>query len=131
VIVEHMSRRKLGERELIAGRTGVDETLFWIGAAEQVLAAGGLAEVLPAEDEIAYEQGDPLTSDGELRFDSQANDARQAAIVRRLLGKGPLAVVVLGADHDLSEQVRQLGGGRCEYVRVRTGGMPVADHSVD
>lgn len=131
VIIEHISRCELGERDLTAGGTGVDETLLRIGAAGQLLAAGELAEVLPAEDEIAYEQANPLTDDGELRFDGRANDARQAAIVRRLLDGGSLAVVVLGGDHDLSDQVRQLRGGRCEYIRVRVGGMAVGSQAAD
>lgn len=131
VIVEHIHRNELGEPELIAGRSADDETLLRIGAAGQLLAAGELAEVLPAEDEIAYEQADPLTDDGELRFDTPTNDARQAAIVRRLLAGGSLAVVVLGGAHDLSEQIRRLGGGRCEYLRVIVSGMPVAAQAAD
>ena len=124
LIIEHLARRDLIESEQSAIPAGADETLLRIGAAGQLLAAGELAEVRPAEDEIAYVQANPVTDDGQLRFDSRADDARQAAIVRRLLGKGPLAVVVLGADHDLSDQVNQLGGGRCEYVRVAVEGIP-------
>ena len=125
IIVEHFRRRGLVERELHPGAETVDEAALRIGSAGQLLAAGELAEVLPAEDESAYEQADPLAgSAGSLIFDGAANDARQAAIVRRLLGNGPIAVVVLGADHDLSEQVNQLGGGRCEYVKVTVKGIP-------
>lgn len=132
LIIEHIGRRELSESELSAGPAGADETLLRIGAAGQLLAAGELAEALPAEDESVYEQADPLAGTaGRLIFDGAANDARQTAIVRRLLDKGPIAVVVLGADHDLSDQVRQLGRGRCEYVRVKVSGMPVVCHAAD
>jgi hypothetical protein len=36
------------------------------------------------------------------------------------LRHGPVAVIVLGGSHDLSAQVRRLGGGRCDYLRVTT-----------
>jgi hypothetical protein len=29
-------------------------------------------------------------------------------------------ILVLGSSHDLSAQVKRLGGGRCDYVRVTT-----------
>ena len=131
IIIEHFRRRGLEERELRPGAETVDDAALRIGSAGQLLAAGELAEVLPSEDESVYEQANPLTGDGQLRFDSRANGARQVAIVRRLLDSGSLAVVILGGDHDLSEQVRQLGGGRCEYVRVKVSGMPVAGHASD
>jgi len=31
-----------------------------------------------------------------------------------------LAVIVLGGAHDLSDGVRRVGGGACEYLRVTT-----------
>jgi hypothetical protein len=118
-IIGFLRRRCLDERDLAAGQEKIDETVLRIGAVGQLLATGELAEVLPAEDANAYEQADPLLGhEGKLAFEGPANDARQLAIVRRLLANGPLAVLILGGGHDLSEQVRQLGGGRCEYVRV-------------
>jgi hypothetical protein len=40
--------------------------------------------------------------------------------VETTLRGGPIAFFVLGGAHDLSEQVRRLGGGKCEYIRVPT-----------
>lgn len=63
--------------------------------------------------------------DDRVAFEGPANDAREAAIVRRLLSAGPLAVVVLGAGHDLS---RQCGtAGDVEYLRVTVQGFPVPE----
>jgi hypothetical protein len=31
-----------------------------------------------------------------------------------------VGLIVLGGAHDLSESVRRLGGGHCEYIRVAT-----------
>lgn len=132
LMIDHLRRRGLDEHALARGGDRVDETLLRVGAAGQLLAAGELARVLPAEEEAAYKQADPLAgSDGELTFAGRANDERQAAIVKRLLASGPLAIVMLGGGHDLSEQVRQLSGGRCEYLRVRVSGMPVVGHAAE
>jgi len=38
--------------------------------------------------------------------------------VKNLLKGGSFGLMILGGDHDLSENVRRLGDGRCEYVRV-------------
>ena len=132
VMIEHFRRRGSDEPALAGGDDHIDETLLRIGATGQLLVAGELAGVLPVEDEATYERADPLAgSEGELVFAGRANDERQAAIVRRLLANGPLAVVVLGCRHDLSQQIRQLSGGRCEYIRVRVTGLPVADQTAN
>jgi hypothetical protein len=39
-------------------------------------------------------------------------------MVRAALQSGPVAVIVLGGDHDLSGAVRRLAPGDCEYLRV-------------
>lgn len=132
LMIEHLRRQGSDEPALLRGDDRIDETVLRVGAAGQLLAAGELARVLPAEEEAAYEQADPLAGgDGELIFAGRANDERQAAIIKRLLASGPLAVIVLGGGHDLSEQVRQIGGGRCEYLRVTASGMPIAGRAAE
>lgn len=91
------------------------------GAVGQSLVAGELAEVVPAEDEEAYREADPF-AEGSVTFEGAANDARETAILRRLLDAGPLAVIVLGAAHDLSQHVR--AAGDVEYLRVSVEGVP-------
>jgi hypothetical protein len=92
-----------------------------IGAAGQALIAGHIDAVLPAEDEAAYLAADPFAGEG-VALAGQANDARESAIVRRLVASGPLSVIILGAAHDLSRHVDKIGG--CEYLKVYVEGLP-------
>ena len=86
-----------------------------IGAAGQALVAGELAGVKPAEDEAAYRAANAFGGGG-VAFEGAANEAREAAMARRLVASGPLSIVVLGGAHDLSRHVREIGD--CEYLRV-------------
>ena len=61
---------------------------------------------------------DPVKADGQVRFDALKAQARHDAIVKNVLKDGSFGLVILGGDHDLSENVRRLGEGKCEYVRV-------------
>jgi len=40
--------------------------------------------------------------------------------VKAVMAKGGFGLIVLGGSHDLSDSVRRLGQGRCEYIRVTT-----------
>ena len=62
----------------------------------------------------------PVTADGQVRFDALKVQTRHDAIVKNVLKEGSFGVMILGGDHDLSENVRRLGGWQCEYVRVTT-----------
>ncbi len=73
--------------------------------------------MLPLDDAAALEDANPSLPGGKVRLDPAKLRARQDAIVKGLLGRGPLAVIVLGGAHDLSESVRRLAPG-CEYLRV-------------
>jgi hypothetical protein len=71
----------------------------------------------------------PCISGGVVRKKCEATTARptrarlpgvvSVEIVRAATSKRPLGLIVLGGWHDLSESVRRVGGGRCDYVRVR------------
>ena len=50
--------------------------------------------------------------------------AREDAMVRAALARGPFALVVLGGEHDLTESARRVAGADCEYVPVTVGGYP-------
>jgi hypothetical protein len=93
---------------------------FRLGAAGQALIAGDIEAVAPVEDEAAFTAANPLTDDG-VTLEGPGNESREAAIVRRLAASGPLAVVVLGAAHDLSSDVEELGD--CEYLKVYVDGV--------
>lgn len=102
------------------GTYGPDAMPVELGAVGQAMLAGYI-DVAAAEDEAAYRAADPFAGD-EVRFGGPANDAREAAIVRRLVASGPLSVVVLGGRHFLSQQVRAIGD--CEYLRVTVEDWP-------
>jgi len=112
--------------EMLVGvyrRRGGRELGLRVGAAGQLVAEGKLKRVLPIEDAGALKAANPVSEDGEVRVDEKLQEAREDAMVRRLLKVRGLAVVVLGGGHDLSDNVRRLGDGRCEYVRLRREGI--------
>lgn len=96
------------------------ERAMFIDAAGQALLAGDIESVLPADDEAAFEAANPDTDD-DVKLDAAANDAREAAMVRRLAESGPLAVVLLGVGHDLSKHAKERG---CDYIKVYVDGLP-------
>jgi hypothetical protein len=55
-----------------------------------------------------------------VRLDPAALEARHAGQVKVALASGPVAVLVLGANRDLTASVRRLGGGTAKYLRVTT-----------
>lgn len=85
------------------------------GAAPRLWLAGELSELLPLEDAVAYQAAGV---DG--RQDREGNRRREEAMVKRIVAQGsPLAVVVLGAAHDLRAVAAQIAPG-WEVVRVTT-----------
>lgn len=82
---------------------------FICGACRRLLVWRPSVRLVPAEDKECFES---------LPRPEVDMTPHNAAIVQNLLSRSKCAVVVLGAAHDLSEQVKRLGGGRCEYVRV-------------
>ena len=92
----------------------------WTGCGFGVrkLVSGEIEDVLPLEDEEPLNAANSVTADGQVRFDALKVQARHDAIVKNVLKGGPFGLMILGGDHDLSENVRRLGGGKCEYVRV-------------
>jgi hypothetical protein len=94
--------------------------LLELGAAGRLLIAGEIDGVLPLDDAEALDRAKPITPDGKFLMDDAKLAARHDAQVRAVLDAGPMAIIVLGGAHDLSDSVRRLGGGRCEYIRVTT-----------
>jgi len=96
------------------------DRLLEFGAAGRLLVAGELEEVLPLDDDDALESSRPVTPDGRVKIDKGKTRAREEAQVKLILAGEPLAVVILGGDHDLGLPLRVASGGRAEYVRVTT-----------
>src|SRR5262249_16458738 len=94
--------------------------LLELGAPGRLLIGGEIEEVRPLGDAELLEQAKPITPDGNVKLDPAKLAARQDGIVKLATAKEPFALIVLGGSHDLSESVRGVGDGRCEYIRVRT-----------
>lgn len=123
--VEHLVSVPRPHRRIIhirsVGRRGPDVLPPDFGAAGQATLAGDIEEICAAEDETAWERAE-VEAVGHLIFDGPANDAREADIVQRLVRSGPLSIIVLGGDHDLSKHGRSIPD--CEYLRVFVKGWP-------
>jgi hypothetical protein len=94
--------------------------LLKVGAPGRLLIGGEIEEVLPLDDADLLDNANPVTSEGKIEFDAEKLKARHDAQVRAVLANGGFGLIVLGGAHNLSESVRRLGHGRCEYIRVRT-----------
>jgi hypothetical protein len=105
------------DRQIAELQHGHRLQLLEVGAAGR-LAVEGLAEVLPLEDVRVFEAGYPFRPDGSFDLDPAKLRPRHDAQVRAALVSGPVAVIVLGASHDLTDSVRRLGDGSTEYIQV-------------
>jgi hypothetical protein len=107
-------KARQAERELGAQLEAQRERMLGIGAAGRLLMAEELSEVRALDA-----PGTP--PDIDLRKSSPSErKARDEAIARNALRGGePVVVVILGADHDLSDGLRETAP-RCAYVRVTT-----------
>lgn len=94
--------------------------LIEMGAVGRLLIDGEIEDVLPIEDADVLEKANPITPDNKVRLDQARITERHDAIVRNVLKDGSLALINLGGEHDLTESINQLGGGKCEYIRVTT-----------
>jgi hypothetical protein len=65
------------------------------------------------------ESARPIRPDGAVGPDPATLEARNDAQVRAALAPGPVAVIVLGASHDLTGAIEK-HGGTTEYILVTT-----------
>lgn len=91
--------------------------LLQLGAAGQLVVKGELKTVLPAENSTAFKAANPIQPDGKIVFKKKTNEAREDAIVRNLLKGDGVVVIVLGGDHDLSDNLKRLAKN-VKYKRV-------------
>ena len=132
--IARLKRQLIEVRELLVGRPDPDVQdmeakildllygSYWrlveMGAAGRLLVSGEIEEVLPMEDHELLDSANPVTADGQVRFDAEKVKARRDAIVKNMLKAGPFGMMILGGDHDLAENVMRVGEGKCEYIRV-------------
>lgn len=91
--------------------------LLEAGAAARLVMTGELKTLLPAEDSKAMEAANPVRADGSVVFDKKADEAREVAIVKKLLKADGVVVIILGGGHDLTDNIKRAGGG-CKYERA-------------
>jgi hypothetical protein len=108
---EQAHRSEAGLRGMLAERR---LTLLGLGSPGRLWAAEQIAEVLPLEVDK------PRTAEGGLQLEAGEARARAEGRVQTALQQGPLAVLVLGGDQDLTASIRRLCPGACEYLRMTT-----------
>jgi hypothetical protein len=105
------------DREIATIQAGHRLQLLEVGASGR-LAIERLAEVVPLEDDRVFDAGWIVGPYGTSNVDPAKMEPRHDAQVKAALDSGPVSVIVLGCNHDLSDSVRRLGGGKVEYFRV-------------
>ncbi len=115
----HAEAKKI-EKEILGLLNQHRVALLELGAAGRLLMSGELEEVLPLEDADKLEQAKPITPNGEVKLDPAKVEARHDAQVRMAFNKGPVAVVILGGAHNLTDSASRFTYGCCEYVRMTT-----------
>lgn len=113
--------------------TGTCESMLRVQQSRYALLEGGslfrlyeqdlLRRVLPCEDQKAYAAGAPRFEQDQPVFDADAFEQREDAIVANLLKAGPVSVLMIGAAHDLSDNLKRLDP-HAELIVVRVQGVP-------
>lgn len=98
-------------------QTIADLCSLFLGAGGRLFLSGELAEVRGIEPPFSFESA--LSQPGDDDWPAFL-DKRETEIVRTLLSGDPVAIVILGASHDLNEKIRRGSGESCEYIRVET-----------
>lgn len=91
--------------KLIAAQNKID--LMELGAAGRLVVSGELETILPAEKSWAFDAANPLLVNGAIKFDKFADERREDEIVRNLMRADGVAVIVLGSDHDLTDNLKR------------------------
>ncbi|QDU15545.1 hypothetical protein CA11_33710 [Gimesia maris] len=99
-----------------------------LGAAGQLVITGELQTILPAEDAKAFEAVNSVKSDGSIKFVEKEEHERENAIVRNLMKADGVAVIVLSRDHNLADNLKELGFS-CRYVMM--GSSPPVESNID
>ena len=116
------SRTDFSELFLAAGQPNAKRDLMLqLGPVGRLFLDGKVSKPLPCEEEALLDAAKPQ---GRL-LNRQHVEAREDAIVRNLLQRSePVTVVLLGADHDLRDNVRRLAPC-CELIVVTPSDLPM------
>ena len=107
------------EREFVGMLADHRADMLRMGAAVQLLVMGRLEAVLPLDDAKLLDAAGPVLPGG--GRDPAAVARRENAMVRNALGAGPVAVIICGGAHNLTDAIRDKDG-ETEYYRVATLG---------
>ena len=77
-------------------------------------------QTVDLNDADALKAAKPKIVNGELVLDPAAIEAREDAMVRRMLVGPPVTIAIIGGSHDLTDNIERHGGGTVEYLRVKT-----------
>lgn len=92
-----------------------------LGSPGRLLAKGHVKQVHAADTDATLKLTNPLKADGRLmEVPQESIEKREDHIVRQMLKTGKTAVVVLGGAHDLTDNVKRLGGGKVGLIVVTT-----------
>jgi hypothetical protein len=91
------------------------------GAVGRLIIERPFVKVLPAEEHLAFDEGSAEIMAG---INGEKAKRREAIIVSRLLAHKGCSVIVLGAGHDLSKEIRMQSHGNCDYVKVTPARFP-------
>ncbi|OYV86356.1 MAG: hypothetical protein B7Z73_11890, partial [Planctomycetia bacterium 21-64-5] len=90
------------------------------GAPAALFLSGELPDIEPVEDSLALRDAATMSADGRLYTSRDAMELREDAMVGNMLkGKMP-ALIVLGAGHDLEENIKRASGESCDYIRIQS-----------
>jgi hypothetical protein len=107
------------ERQMVGMMADHRADTLKMGAAVRLMVTGQLDAVLPLDDAKLLDAAGPILPAG--KQDSAAVLDREAAMVKKALAAGPVAVIICGGSHDLSVAVLW-ADQTAEYIRVATRG---------
>lgn len=94
------------------------ETLLQLGAVGRLMVDGDLSDVSPLDEADLLKTANPIQG-GKIAFDAAADEAREDTMARRLMAAGPVAVVILGGEHDLADNLRKVSRSHT-YTKLQT-----------
>lgn len=102
----------------IANYTRLFKTKY--GASAALFVSGELADIKPVEDSRAARDASIMMPDGRLYTSGDAMELREDAMVRNMLKGQMPALIILGAAHDLDNNIRRVSGDYCDYIRIQS-----------
>lgn len=89
-----------------------------MGAAAQLVISNELKSVVPLENAKAFEAANPVSKDGKIRFDENAEEKREDEMLKILMREQGIKVIVLGGGHDMTDNLKRMKSDEILFVRV-------------